>query len=236
MKILWIVPITGSDEKQMRETADFLRKYSFAETEVIMRKVNRGTESIESRLDEVYASVPILEEVKKGEKEGFDACVIACAGDAGVDVAREISSFPVIGPGEAAILISQLLGRRVVVLTSLPGRIPSIEENVARFIPPNQFFVYPTHIPVIEFQKDVDKTLKTLVEIVRKSIAKDRVDTAILLCLGMQGMAEKVRKEVGIPVIDPALAALQMAQAMVKMGLSQAKGFYPFPPEKKRFL
>jgi hypothetical protein len=39
-----------------------------------------------------------------------------------------------------------------------------------------------------DFQKDIPKTLKTLVEIIKKSIAKDRVDTAILLCLGMQGI------------------------------------------------
>ncbi len=71
---------------------------------------------------------------------------------------------------------------------------------------------------------------------IKRSIEKDRVDTAILLCLGMQGMAEKVEKEVHIPVIDPSLAALHMAQALVKMKLSQAKGVYPFPPEKKRFL
>ncbi len=236
MKILWVVPITGTDEHKLKETAEFLKNYSFEHTEVVIRKVSRGTESIESRLDEVYASVPILDEVKKAEKEGFDACVIGCAGDAGVDVAKEISKIPVIGPGESSILISQLIGRRVVILTSLPERIPSIEEKVAKFIPPTQFVVYPTYIPVIEFQKDVQKTLKTLVEIIKKSIAKDRVDTAILLCLGMQGMAEKVQNEVRIPVIDPAIAALEMAQIIVKMNLSQAKSIYPFPPEKKRFL
>ncbi len=236
MKILWVVPITGTDEHKLKETAEFLKNYSFDHTEVVIRKVSRGTESIESRLDEVYASVPILDEVKKAEKEGFDACVIGCAGDAGVDVAKEISKIPVIGPGESSILISQLIGRRVVILTSLPERIPSIEEKVAKFIPPTQFVVYPTYIPVIEFQKDVQKTLKTLVEIIKKSIAKDRVDTAILLCLGMQGMAEKVQNEVRIPVIDPAIAALEMAQIIVKMNLSQAKSIYPFPPEKKRFL
>jgi len=236
MKILWIVPITGVDEKQLGETAKFLKEYSFEKTEVVIRKVNRGTESIESRLDELYASIPILDEVKKAEEEGFDACVIGCAGDAGVDIARETSRIPVIGPGEASVLISQLIGRRIVVLTSLPGRIPSVEEKIVKFIPKTQFVVYPTNIPVIEFQKDVNKTIQTLVNIINNSIEKDRVDTAVLLCLGMQGMAEKIQAEVRIPVIDPSIAALQMAQVIVKMRLSQAKGFYPFPPPKKRFL
>lgn len=236
MKILWIVPITSPDDDQLGKTAAFLKEYSFPETEVVIRKVTRGTESIESRLDEIYASLPILDEVLKGEKEGFDACVIGCAGDAGVDVAKDILKIPVIGPGEASILISQLIGKRVALLTSLPERIPSIEDKVARLIPRTQFFVYATNIPVIEFQKDVEKTIKTLVEIIQKSMEKDRIDTAILLCLNMQGMAEKVQERVNIPVIDPTIAALEMAQIIVKMRLSQAKGAYPFPPDKKRFL
>jgi Asp/Glu/hydantoin racemase len=65
---------------------------------------------------------------------------------------------------------------------------------------------------------------------------QDRVDTAVLGCLSMRGMGDRVHQEVKIPVVDPALAALSMAQAMVKMRLTQAKGAYPFPPDKKRFL
>ncbi len=236
MRILWIGAITGGDENRARDLHEFLKKNSFPQTEIVMRRVSRGTESIESRLDEAYAAVPIIEEVWRAEREGFDACVIGCAGDAGVGAAKEVSSIPVIGPGEASMLISQMIGRKVVVLTSLPERIPSIEEKISRFIPGSHFVVYPTSIPVIEFQKDTDRTVHTLVGIIKQSIDKDRVDTAILLCLGMQGLAERVQKEVRIPVIDPSLAALQMAQVLVKMKLSQAKGAYPFPPEKKRFL
>jgi len=236
MKILWIVPITSVDDAELGKTAAFLKEYSFPETEIVIRKVSRGTESVESRLDEVYVTVSILDEILKGEKEGFGACVIGCAGDAGVAVAKDIAKIPIIGPGEASILLSQLIGKRIVLLTSLPERIPSIEDKVVRFIPRTQFFVYATNIPVVEFQKDVKKTIKTLVEIIQKSMEKDRVDTAILLCLSMRGMAEEVQKRVGIPVIDPTIAALEMAQAMVKMKLSQAKRVYPFPPEKKRFL
>jgi Asp/Glu/hydantoin racemase len=74
MKILWIVPITSATYDELEKTALFLRKYSFPGTEVVIRKVTRGTESIESRLDEIYATLPVLDEVLKSEKEGFDAC------------------------------------------------------------------------------------------------------------------------------------------------------------------
>ncbi|MFB0521383.1 MAG: aspartate/glutamate racemase family protein [Desulfatiglandales bacterium] len=236
MKILWIVPITGPDDADLKIRAAFVNNYLFPGTEVVFRKVERGTESIESRVDEMYATLPVLDEALKGEQEGFDACIIACAGDAGVAQAKELLRIPVVGPGESSILISQLIGRRVVFLTSLPQRIPSLEEKILRHMPLGQFFIYPTNIPVVEFRKDTGSTIEAVTSIIRRSVENNRVDTAILCCLSMVGMAQEVQRRVNIPVIDPALAAIEMAQILVKMNLSHAKGVYPFPPDKKRFL
>ncbi len=69
-----------------------------------MRRVSRRTESIESRPDEAYAAIPIIDKVRRAEREGFDAGGIGCAGDAGVGAAKEIAAIPVIGPGEAPSL------------------------------------------------------------------------------------------------------------------------------------
>ncbi len=236
MKILWIAPITGTDPARLEQLKELLKKFAFSGTEVVVRKVTRGTESIESRLDEVYAAPAILDEVQRGEKEGFDACIVGCAGDAGVAVAKDVARIPVIGPLEASIAVAQILGRRFVFLWTLPERIRSVEDRVARFLPRSDFFIYPTHIPVLEMTKNVEHTIETLVRVIRKSIEQDRVDTAVLGCLSMRGMGERVQQELNIPVVDPALAALTMAQSIVKMGLTQAKGAYPFPPPKKRFL
>lgn len=236
MKILWIVPITGPDDADVKKRQELLGDYLFPGTDVVFRQVVRGTESIESRVDEVYATLPILDEAVRGEEEGFDACVIACAGDAGVAQAKELLRIPVVGPGESSILISQIIGRRVVFLSSLPERIPSLEEKILRYIPPHQFVIYPTNIPVALFRRDISGTIEKLTGIIEKSIEKDRADTAILCCLSMAGMAAEVQKRVQIPVIDPAVAAISMAQIMVKMKLSQAKGAYPSPPAKERFI
>jgi len=236
MKILWIIPITGSDGSDEDNIKEYLNKFTFPETEVIIKTVSRGTESIESRLDETYAIPPILDEALKGQKDGVDACIIGCGGDAGVMVAKEVLSIPVIGPGEASIVISQLIGKRVVVITTLPDRIPSLEDTIARLISPSKFFIYPIDMPVLELQDDVNKTKKRIVQVIKKSIEKDRADTAILSCLGMQGMARDIEMELPIPVIDPTAAAIEMAQVLVKMKLSQAKKAYPFPRGKRRFL
>jgi len=236
MKILWIAPITGFDKSVIESTLKFLRDYAFADTEVVIRKVSRGTESVESRLDEIYTIPPVLDEALKGEKEGFDACIIGCAGDAGVIVAKDVLTIPVVGPGEASILISRLIGKRIAIITTVPERIPSLEDRVAQFLNPNQFFIYPVNIPVLEMSEDLEKTKKIIIDIIEESIKKDRTDTVILACLSMIGMANEIQQKVQIPVIDPAAAAIEMAQALVKMKLSQAKRAYPFPRPKKRVL
>ena len=52
--------------------------------------------------------------------------------------------------------------------------------------------------------------------------------------LGMAGLGEKLQNELGIPVLDPAPIAVQYAQTLVKLGLSQSRIAFPVPPEKAR--
>ncbi len=236
MRILWIDPITSGDEADLESTSEFFKPFLFDGTDVVIRKVNRGTESIESRLDEVYSTIPMLDIALQGELDGFDACIIGCAGDAGVAEAKDVLKIPVVGPGEASLLTARLIGKRIVILTTLQERIPSLEDKIEHFIPQGRFFIYATNIPVVEFRKDIQSTIETLSGIIKRSVEEDRADTAILACLGMRGMADELQKRVHIPVIDPAVAAIEFAQIMVKMRLSQAKGAYPSPPPKKRSL
>lgn len=99
-----------------------------------------------------------------------------------------------------------------------------------------QFVIYPANIPVLEIPQKPTRTIATLIEIIERSKEQDRADTAILACLSMRGMAGAVQEKVRIPVIDPTLAALVMAQSIAKMKVSHSKEVYPFPPDKKRFL
>ena len=47
--------------------------------------------------DEVYASVGVVEEVRKSANDGIDAFITACYGDPGLYPAREVASVPVGG-------------------------------------------------------------------------------------------------------------------------------------------
>ena len=68
----------------------------------------------------------------------------------------------------------------------------------------------------------------------RKAVEDDGADTIILGCTGMIGMAKALQETLGIPVIDPAIASLKIAESLVDMKISHSKRVYPTPPEKVR--
>ena len=60
-------------------------------TEIVARSPKMGPVSIEGHYDEAVATLGVIDEVRKGEAEGFDGYVIACFGDPGLAAAREVA-------------------------------------------------------------------------------------------------------------------------------------------------
>jgi allantoin racemase len=46
------------------------------------------------------------------------------------------------------------------------------------------------------------------------------------------GVSDKMQESLGIPVVNPAIAALKVLEGLVIAGLSHSKKAYPFPPKK----
>ena len=88
-----------------------------------------GPASIEGHYDEAMSALGVLEEVRKGEAEGFDGYVIACFGDPGLLAAREVARGPVVGIAEAAMHVASLIGTGFSVVSTL-GRTRVISEHL----------------------------------------------------------------------------------------------------------
>ena len=67
-----------------------------------------GPPSIQGEEDGNYATQPLLELVKKANKQKPSAIIIGCFDDTGLEQAREISLCPVLGIGESSFLLSYL--------------------------------------------------------------------------------------------------------------------------------
>jgi allantoin racemase len=98
--------------------------------------------------------------------------------------------------------------------------------------------VRAVNIPVLQLS-DRDRAVTALVEQSIKAVKEDGAHVLIFGCTGMAGMAKDVeeglRKEgiTDVPVVDPPIIALKMAEALVDVGLSHSKRTYPVPPEKE---
>jgi len=226
-------------ERRRRESFERRKKlYKLCpETEIDSVGIEKGPSSIESRYDEILAIPEIVKRAKEAEKEGVDACVVNCFADPGVRASREVVKMLVIGPCEASLLVASALCDKFSVITVLKNVVGPIEENAKIYgVSDKLVSVRAVDIPVHELHREEEKTAKALFEEGKKALEEDGAEAIILGCTGMTGMAEKLSKELGVPVIDPLPTAVKFAETLVALGHSHSKLAFPMPPEKKRYF
>ena len=62
--------------------------------------------------------------VREAEQRGYQAVIIACFSDPGLDAAREATDLPVVGIQDAAMHLAAQLGYQFSVLTTMKHRTP----------------------------------------------------------------------------------------------------------------
>lgn len=196
---------------------------------------DRGPVTIESAYDEALATPPVLELVKQANDEGYDAVILACFSDPGIDPAKEISDIPVIGIEEATLHMASMLGNKFTILTPGEKRIPHKYREVHRnHLDEKLASVRALGMTVAETDADPERTKKRIMEVSRKAAEEDGAEVIILGCAGMVGYAEDVTKELGIVVLDPSSVSLKVCEAMVEAGLMHSKrATFAKPPVKE---
>lgn len=211
MKICVIVPIISKELIKMDETKKRVGKYVRPSTEVEYVLIDYGPASIESRYDHDLAAPFVVKKAEWAERNGYDAVVVTCMMDPGVEAAKEALNIPVVGPGEAARQIAPILGKKI-------SRISA------------------RGLTVLELVEDPEKTYNVLLNDARRALKEEGAQVLILSCTGLTGIGQRLQKELGVPVLEGEALALALAQMFVDTGLSQSKLAFRKPPEKKRTL
>jgi len=232
MKILVINPNTSvTMTDHIREELGRVKR---PDTELTVVCPDKGPETIESAYDEAFAIPPTLDLVKKANQEGYDAVILACFSDPGLEAAKEISRIPVIGIEESSLHVAAMLGARFSVMTPRKQRIPSKREHVhIRGLEHFLASVRSLDLSVAETDADPEKTKRRVLEVAREAVDNDGAEVIVLGCAGMAGYSAEIEKKLNIKVIDPAAVALKVAEAMADLGLVHSKvGLFATPPEK----
>lgn len=198
----------------------------------------------------VCVAVPyIVEEIIKGEKEGFDSAIVGCFGNLAVRQAREVVKIPVIGPGEAACHVACLLGDKISIITT-GSRIQ--HKNLKLNEKYHHQFYTSIHREV-QSQGLLDRVVSirttnrsseggidpftqeglkgefdALLEQGKKAIEEDGADVLVLGCALMMEVAEKLQESLGVPVVDSTLTALKVSEMLISLKLTHSPLAYPF--------
>lgn len=238
MKILYFVPgpmSQNQDQKELDRRRGILQEFAASGTDVTVWAAPEGPASIESSVEEHLAIPGVLNGVVRAEKEGFDAFIVGCFGDPGVEPARELANIPIIGPCESSLAASISLGHKASIITVLENviysqwrvaRVARLEERLAS--------VRAVEVPVLNLATERSHVIEAFVQEGKKAIEEDGADVLIPGCMSMAflGIAEDVQKELRIPVLNPAAVALKTAELFVHLGLSHSKKAYPSPPKE----
>ena len=167
---------------------------------------------IESDEDIEQVAPLVVEHI--GRHPGFNAYVIACYSDPGLAQARRVVPVPVLGIHESATALCAAQGRRFGVLAL--GR-ESIQRHIA-YVRQLGFQAYhagerPMDISVDEAANE-PATLDKIVQNGRLLIEEDGAETIILGCAGLAAWRDDAQRSLGVPVIDPVMAAVATAAAI----------------------
>lgn len=217
MKIAIVIPNTNMTDAAMAERRAFLLANAAPDVELVLWRNDRGPASIETEAERDEAGIEILRNLQTRDLAGIDAVIPWCAADPGVLALRQALGVAVVGPLSAACHAASLAGERFGLVMPAGSRKLNRLRIESYGFGDKLTSVRQVDIPVLELRADLDRTLLRLGEEANAAEAEG-ADSIVLGCMALFGLAPRIVTD--IPVIDPALAALTMATAMVRLDFS----------------
>ena len=236
MRIVWHIGMArsaygrmpGDPELLWSSMIEYASKVVSPETKVEFRFLEPSTSHFMYPYFSLVNQTLLVEDVLKCEEEGFDAVMIGPAIDPALDESRAAVGIPVVASVEAAMAISQFIGRRVGIIAVRNGYATMINQNIRRYGLLERMI---DNRPVRPWEQDyqaLTQALKgeggefiTQFERVARELIEEGADVLVSGCqfygaifdrLGYTGVTDQ-----GVPVIDCAAAGLKMVEAMVSL-------------------
>jgi len=203
-------------------------------TEIIALTSSFGPPSIEGYYDEAMSLAGLLQVVR--DANNFDAVVIACFDDTGLDALRCLTDKPVVGIGEAGYRMASMLSNKFSVVTTLARSVPALEHNLVRYGMDRQCQrVRSSEVAVLELEHATPEAYQKIENEIALAIDEDRAEAIVLGCAGMADLAQAMSIRFGLPVLDGLACAVSLCESMVRLNLrtSRIGGYAPPPPSKR---
>jgi allantoin racemase len=184
---------------------------------VVTRRSHNGPYTIEGALDAALATAGRLEAVA-AYNDDFDAVVVACFGDPGIEALRILVRVPVIGIGAASFMHAACLSQHFAVVTPVAGTRERYAAVAAAMGLERQFVgAYPTPLSVADFESDDPMVLETLVCHAEQAV-KDGADCLLFGCAGISDQIHDLQARVGVTCVSSVAAGVNQAIACLHHG------------------
>lgn len=236
MKILIINPDYGMTQEEMALRCRILEEYTAPDTQLAMVCPQNSGVELNSALDVVLAAPEIVQLAADGQNAGFDAVVLYCFSDPVIDACREALRIPVIGGAQASCLAALNVCRGFGVILADEARLPEKKLFLRTLgVSPERIGqIAAVNLNGISPWADRETTFKKLLACGQKMMRETHTEAIVLGCLSFLGLAEPLSRVLGLPVIDPAVAAVTTAESIVRQRLFTSKVSYPLLCSKAR--
>lgn len=220
MRILVVNP--NSTASMTAKIAAAARGVARPDTQIVATNPTDSPPSIQGFLDAALCVPGLLYEVRKARD--FDAIVVACFDDTGVDALRCVVDVPVIGIGEAAYHAAAMVSTKFSVVTTLSRSVAGLEANLLRYgLDRRCGRVRASDVPVLKLEEGDESTIDRIRKEIEAAITEDGAEAIVLGCAGMTDLMSRLSEEFQVPVIDGVTCGVTMAEALVASGLKTSK-------------
>jgi len=191
------------------------REAAGARANVVTRRSLQGPHTIEGPLDAALGVAGMLE-VVGAYPDSFDAIVVACFGDPGVEALRLLVRVPVLGIGAAAFTQAAFIAPRFAIVTPTVGT-PERYAAVSAALGLTQQFVgtYQTPLAVADFESG-DPAVVDILAFHAQQAVKDGADCLLFGCAGIADQIRDIEERVGVLCIPSVAAGVTQAIACLR--------------------
>lgn len=226
MKLAIIMASSGVSDEGLADRQRYLQGTASPGTEVVMIPNPDAPAAIVDAYESHISAIHVARLTREAQANGFDAAVIWCGDDPGLEATRQRVSIPVIGPATASLAIARVIGDTFGYISS--NGSPSHIWNRVRMAGLGDRLKSVACLPieVLDIRTDLERTYSVAEVAIAEGVALGS-HSFIVGCMAMWGMAPELTRRTGAPVIDGGQAALLTAETLVRMGLTQSAVAYP---------
>lgn len=232
-RILYIAPVNVEGELLERELEETARPGN----QIDIIGFNRGPRHVEYHYYETLVLPDVVHSIIEAEHRGYDAAVIGCFYDLGLQEGREVAERMIVtAPCEASCLLAASMGATFSIIVGRRKWIPQMRGTVASYGLASRLASLRTvDLGVLDYHADERETERRFIAAGRRAVEEDGAEVIVLGCTASSGFFARLQQELGVPVIDPAIAAVKQAEQLIELrdrfGWSHSKiGGYESPP------